>query len=233
MRKVSSASERSGYAAATCAPAPEKTAAEDATTERTSSSTWNAPPRSSDSATRRPDREPASGGAKARPGVAQRQRRARVGAGQHREQQRQVADVARHRAADRGALPRVGVRPLGHPAQRRPQPDHAAERRRVAQRATHVGAVGQRHHARAQRARRTAGRAAGGPGRVDRVQGGAEDRVEGVRPGGELRHVGLADRYGAGARGPARRAARRGRGRGRRTAASRTSSASRPPRGCP
>ena len=37
----------------------------------------------------------------------------------------------------------------------------------------------------------------GGPGRVDRVEGGAEDRVEGVRAGGELRHVGLADHHDA------------------------------------
>ena len=55
---------------------------------------------------------------------------------------------------------------------------------------------------RTQRARRTAARAAGGPGRVDRVQRGAEDRVEGVRPGRELGHVGLADHHRAGAADP-------------------------------
>ena len=55
-------------------------------------------------------------------------------------------DVAGQRAADRGGLPEVVVRPLGHPPERRPQPDHAAERGRVAQRAAHVAAVGERHH---------------------------------------------------------------------------------------
>ena len=45
----------------------------------------------------------------------------------------------------------VQHRPLRYPAQRGTQPDHAAERRRIPQRATHVRAVGHRNHARRQR----------------------------------------------------------------------------------
>ena len=45
-------------------------------------------------------------------------------------------------------------------------------------------------------------RAAGRAGRVDRVERRAEDRVERVRPGRELRHVGLADHRHAGPADP-------------------------------
>ena len=103
-------------------------------------------------------------------------------------------DVACERAAGAGGLPEVVGRPRRHPTERRTEPDDAAERRGVAQRAAHVGAVRQRHHPRPQGTRRSPARAAGRAGRVDRVERGAEDRVEGVGAGGELRHVGLPDR---------------------------------------
>ncbi len=135
-------------------------------------------------------------------GVAERLRRPGVGAGHHGEQQREVADVAGHRAADRRGLPLVVERPLRHPAQRRAQADDAAERRGVAQRPAHVGSVGQRDHAGGQRARRAPAGPARGPRRVDGVQRRAEDRVERVRPGRELRDVGLAEDHDAGPADP-------------------------------
>ena len=50
---------------------------------------------------------------------------------------------------------------VGHQADRRPQADHAAERRRDAQRSAEVGAFGERDHPGRERRRATAGRSAG------------------------------------------------------------------------
>src|SRR4051794_6181952 len=68
VRKVSSASGRVGYAESTAAPARSKTVTDDATTSATSWSTSNAPPRSTDTATRSPVRVPVTGGANQFPG---------------------------------------------------------------------------------------------------------------------------------------------------------------------
>ena len=57
-------------------------------------------------------------------------------------------------------------------------PDDPAERRRVAQRAAHVGPLGQRHHAGGQGAGRSPAGAARGVSGVDRVERGPEDRLK-------------------------------------------------------
>ncbi len=84
-----------------------------------------------------------------------------------------------------------------HPADRRAQAHHIAEAGRVAQRAAHVRAIGQRDHARGQRRRAAAAAAAGRDVVAVRVARGAEHGVEGVRAGAELRQVGLAQHDGA------------------------------------
>ena len=99
VRKVSSASGSEGYAAVTTAPAAANTGAADSTTAATAASTSNAPPRSTESATRSPVE---------RPGQRRRERRARarrervrhppVRTGEHRQQQRQVRDRPGHAA---------------------------------------------------------------------------------------------------------------------------------------
>ena len=68
VRKVSSASASTGWAAETEAPAAVKADADEATIEATSASTSIVPPRSGASATRSPESDPDSGGAKAEPG---------------------------------------------------------------------------------------------------------------------------------------------------------------------
>ena len=81
-------------------------------------------------------------------GVAERLRRPRVGAGHHRQQQREVADVAGHRAADRGGLPLVvraatsGTRPSEGRSPTTPQNDAGLRSEPPMSRA-----VGERHHA--------------------------------------------------------------------------------------
>ena len=68
VRKVSSASRRSGYAADSCAPWSVNTRPVASWRAATSWSTSKAPPRSTDQATRRPRSEAASGAAKVAPG---------------------------------------------------------------------------------------------------------------------------------------------------------------------
>ena len=87
---------------------------------------------------------------------------------------------------------------MRHPARRRPQPEHVAEARRVAQRATHVAAVGERPHAGRERDGGAAAAPAAGPGGVVGVAGRPEQPVGRLRPGPELRHVGLAHPDAAG-----------------------------------
>ena len=202
MRKVSSASARSGWAANTRAPPRANRRPAASVTPATSWSTSRAPPRSAVKATRSPASEPCSGAANVQPGSPSASGTRGSGPLMHREQQGEVGDVAGQRAAHRGGLPLVGRGPRRHPAERGSQAHDAAERRGVAQRAAHVGAVRERHHARRQRAGRSSARAAGGPVGVVRVAGGAEDGVEGVRPGRELRHVGLAEEHHAGRADP-------------------------------
>ena len=87
----------------------------------------------------------------------------------------------------------IGAGQVGTRPGRRAQADDVAEGGRVAQRAAHVAALGQRHEPGGQRR----GRTAGGPARRQPVPvgvvGHAEDRVERVRARRELRHVRLAD----------------------------------------
>ena len=94
------------------------------------------------------------------------------------------------------------VGPHRHAAGRRAQAHHVAEAGRIAQRAAHVAAVGDGHHAAGQRHRRAAAGAAARLREIVRIEGGAEDLVEGLRAGPELRRVGLADGDGAGAAQP-------------------------------
>ena len=165
------------------------------------------------SATRSPASEPCSGARERPAGVAERQRHPRVGPGDHREQQREVADVAGQRAADRGGLPLVVQRATPAPGRARaagpttPQNDAGLRREPPMSEPSASGTM----PAASARRRSPAG-AAGGPARVVRVAGGAEDPVEGVGAGRELRHVGLADEHRAGARGSARRSGRRASG---------------------
>ena len=117
--------------------------------------------------------------------------------GEHAEQQREVTDVAGHRSTGRGGLPLVVERPLGDPSQGGPHPHDSAERCRVAQRAPHVRPIREGHHAGCEGGRRSPARTACRAARVVRVASGAEDGVEGVRPGRELGCVGLADQHHA------------------------------------
>ena len=159
----------------------------------TSASTSNAPPRSGDQATRSPESEPVSGGAKAEPGSPSAVGTRGSGPARTESSSATSPTVRAIGPLTEVVSHRLSVGQDGHPAERGPQADDAAERRRVAQRAAHVGAVGERDHAGGQGGRSPAGGAARGTGRVGRVPGGAEDRVEGVGPGGELGHVGLAE----------------------------------------
>ena len=68
----------------------------------------------------------------------------------------------------------------------------------IAQRAAQVGAVGERQHAAGERRRRAAAAAAAGLREVVGVARRAENRVESLRAGAELRRVGLADHDRAG-----------------------------------
>ena len=149
---------------------------------------------------------------------------------EHAEQQGDVGDGAAHRTLERQRVPRVARAEPGDDAWRRSEPDDVVPRRRVAQRAAHVAAVGDGDHAARQRRRGAAARPAGGPTEVPRVAGDAVQRVERVRPGPELGGVGLADGDRAGRLACGRRAGCRRADGTRRTAASRTSSGSRPSR---
>src|SRR5262249_5116460 len=76
--------------------------------------------------------------------------------------------------------------------------DDVAEIRRVAERAAHVAAVGERDHAAGHSSRATARTAAAGLGEIVRIMGGTKNFVEGLRAQGKLRYVGFADRNRAG-----------------------------------
>ena len=119
-------------------------------------------------------------------------RRARIGARDHREHQRGVGDGTRHGAADAPWIPRERRRMVGHEAGRGAEADHAAERRGQAQRAAEIGALGQRAEAGGERDGAAARRAARRERRVPRVARDAEDLVEGVGARAKLRRVGLA-----------------------------------------
>ena len=110
------------------------------------------------------------------------------------ERQRRVA----HRAGDRPDLVERGGEGdqavARHPAVGRLEPDHAAERRRLADRAAGVGAERQRHAAGRHRRRRAAARAAGHRVEVPGIARHLERRVLARRAHRELVEVGLAER---------------------------------------
>ena len=126
------------------------------------------------------------------------ERGAIVGTRHHREHQRGVGHGPRHRPLDRVAVPRQDRGMARDEARRGTEAHHTAEGRRPAQRATEVGALGQRAHAGGQRGGRASAGAAGGAVEVPRVARGAEDGIDRVRTEGELRRVRLADDDGAG-----------------------------------
>ena len=148
---------------------------------------------------------------------------ARIGPGDRAQQQRDVGDRARHRP--RTASGATCRRPGGtRPGDGR-KPDDVAEARGIAQRAAHVAAVGDRHHAAGERHGRAAAAAAAGLRQVVRIARRAEHRVERLRAGAELRGVGLADHDRARCANRVRRA-HRSSARCRDRCASRTSSGS-------
>ena len=95
------------------------------------------------------------------------------------------------------------------PAVGRPQPEHAAQRRRHADRAVGVGAERQRHQRRRHRRRRAARRAAGDARRIVRIAGRAVMAVLGREAEGVLVHVERADQHRARRRSAAAPARRR------------------------
>ena len=133
-------------------------------------------------------------GAKARAVAGDRQRIARIGSGLHAQEQRDIADRSSHRACDTERVPRIFDRKLRDAPDRRPQADHVAEIRRVTQRTAEIGAVGERDHPGRERDGRAAAAPAAGLRSVVRIARRAEDGVERLRAGGELRHVRLPDR---------------------------------------
>src|SRR3981081_4956045 len=74
-------------------------------------------------------------------------------------------------------------------ADTRPHPDDAAEARGIAQRAAHIGAMGEPRHASCERDSSTARGAGGGSRQIPGVARCAEHLVEGVGTGAELRRV--------------------------------------------
>ena len=131
-------------------------------------------------------------------GLVERRGVAAVVAADDLEQQRGVRDGRRERT---DLIEAAGERdePVArHAAVGRLHADDAAQRRRLADRAAGVAAERQRGEAGGDRRRAAAARAAGDPGRVVRVAGGAERRVLGGAAHGELVEVGLADDDAAG-----------------------------------
>ena len=141
------------------------------------------------------DPQPASGRSQVRDGerLRDRERIARVRAGERREQQRDVARRARDRPEHRQRVPRVARPGVRDPAGGGAQADEVAERGGVADARAEVGPVGERHHPGRDGGRRAAAGAAGRAREVVRVARRAEDRVEGLRARAELGRVRLAD----------------------------------------
>ena len=124
----------------------------------------------------------------------------RLGAGEHVEQEREVADSARHRAVGRNLVEEqiADSASRANAAEARAETVDVAEGGRIAQRPHRVGAVGERHQPCRQRRRRAAARTAGRPRQVVGIAGDAVHRVEAVRAEAEFRRVGLADQDRAG-----------------------------------
>ena len=126
-------------------------------------------------------------------GHVQRQRRARVGAGDGVEQQGGVGHRAGQGAVHVEREPRRGGGPARYAARRRAEPDDVAEAGRVAQRASEVAAVGEGCHARGEGGGGPAAAAAARLRQVPGVAGRAEHLVEGLRAGPQFGRVGLAE----------------------------------------
>ena len=108
------------------------------------------------------------------------------------EQERRVGDVATHRPVHAQGVEAGLTRPEADDARRRPHPDHGTERGRRPQRPTQVRTRREPDLAGGERHGRTARRSTGVEPRVPRVEGLAEDLVEGVGTRPELGRVGLA-----------------------------------------
>ena len=133
---------------------------------------------------RAPDRAPVHRG---------RQRVQRVVAGDRTQQQAGIRDRPSHGTENGQVAPPQAALVAGHQAGRGPEPDDAAERRRVAQRPAGVRSSADRHHPGGQSDGGSSRGAGAGLRRVEGVAGRAIDRVAGVGAGAELRGVGLAD----------------------------------------
>ena len=107
------------------------------------------------------------------------------------KEQCEVFDVARHRAVDRQVAVDLESRAMRHPADAWPHADDAAEACGVAQRAAHVGAVGEPRRAGCECHRRTAGGAGCGARRVPWVTRRAKHLVECMGAGAEFRGIGF------------------------------------------
>ena len=126
--------------------------------------------------------------------VRQLRQRQRIGgtlAAHGIEQQREVLDIARHRPLEAEIAVDRDRQRMRDAADARPHADDAAEARRIAQRAAHVGAMREPGHAGRERHRRAAGGAGGRARRVPGIARRAEHLVEGVGAGAELRRVRL------------------------------------------
>ena len=175
---------------------------------------------------------PGDGAARTRARVAEGQRGPRVGAGEHREEQGEVVDVARHRPADRGRLPLVvgghcGTRPSEGRSPTTPQNDAGLRSEPPMSEPSASGTIPDASAHAAPPQEPPADRVGSTGLRV--VPKIVLNVCEPAANSGTLVLPITGPRRG----GPARRSARRGSARGPRTAASRTSSASRRPRGCP
>ena len=130
---------------------------------------------------------------------AERDGRSRVRARECAQQQSEIADAARHRTVDAQRGPTHRRRPCRHAARRRPHAHDVAEAGRIAQRAAHVGPVGDRDHPAGERRGAAAGAASACFRRIVGIERGAEHGVEGLRPGAKFRRVRLADDHRSGA----------------------------------
>ena len=152
---------------------------------------------------RSPTRRPAANGfARQRIG----QGIARIVAGHHREHQRRIGDVARHRPVSGEAGPALQTFLAGDEAVGRTQADDAAKAGRIAQATAGIRARGQRCHPAGERDRRTSGGAGCGFHWVERVASRPVNGVAGVAAGRPFRRVGLAEDDGAGRAQPRDRA---------------------------
>ena len=121
-----------------------------------------------------------------------------VEAGEDAEEVGAVGDVASNGSRNGEGKPAEASGDVGDAAGRRAEADDVAEVGRVAERAAHVTAVGERSHAAGEGGGATTGAAAAGFGEIVWVMRGAEDGVECLGAEAPFRHVGFAEDDGAG-----------------------------------